>query len=74
MTHKVARMGLMFFLALLIAVPFPLLAQNQTGKADKTSKADGNDKDSNDGGVFCDAKDDMRHGMCILARFFGGAD
>ncbi|PYS39933.1 MAG: peptidase M48 [Acidobacteria bacterium] len=41
-------MGLMFFLALLIAVPFPLLAQNQTGKADKTSKADGNDKDSKD--------------------------
>jgi len=38
----------MFFLALLIAVPFPLLAQNQTGKADKTSKADGNDKDSKD--------------------------
>ena len=48
MTYKVARMGLMFFLALLIAVPFPLLAQNQTGKADKTSKADGNDKDSKD--------------------------
>ena len=48
MTYKVARMGLMFFLALLIAVPFPLLAQNQTGKADKTSKTDGNDKDSKD--------------------------
>src|SRR5437870_4042435 len=44
MTYKVARMGLMFFLALVIAVPFPLLAQNQTGKDDKTSKSDSKDK------------------------------
>ena len=54
MTHKVARMGLTFFLALLIAVPFPLLAQNQTSndksasqsKDAKKSKDKDKDKDS----------------------------
>jgi hypothetical protein len=30
MTYKLARLGLMFFLAMLIAVPFPLLAQDQS--------------------------------------------
>jgi len=43
MTHKVARMGLTFFLALLIAVPFPLLAQNSTDQTD-SSKSDKSDK------------------------------
>jgi beta-barrel assembly-enhancing protease len=50
MTHKVARMGLMFVLALLIAVPFPLLAQTQTDDSQSTS-----DKDSNS-----DAKSDSK--------------
>lgn len=45
MTHKEARMGLMFFLALLIAVPFPLLAQSQTDNQAKTAKSDSKDKD-----------------------------
>src|SRR5215471_6503250 len=40
MTHKVARMGLMFVLALLIAVPFPLLAQTQTDDSQSTSSKD----------------------------------
>src|SRR5262249_23078072 len=44
MTHKVARMGLMFVFALLIAVPFPLLAQTQSddnqSTSDKNSKSD----------------------------------
>jgi predicted Zn-dependent protease len=40
MTHKVARMGLMFVLALLIAVPFPLLAQTQTDDSQSTSDKD----------------------------------
>ena len=39
MMHKVARKGLMFFLALLIAVPFPLLAQDQTDKDAKSSSS-----------------------------------
>jgi hypothetical protein len=37
MINKVARTGLKFFLALLIAVPFPLLAQTQTSTADQTT-------------------------------------
>ena len=37
MMHKAARTGLKFFLALLIAVPFPLLAQDQTDKDAQTS-------------------------------------
>jgi len=37
MMHKAARIGLTFFLALLIAVPFPLLAQDQTDKDAQTS-------------------------------------
>src|SRR5207245_309412 len=39
------RMGLMFFLALLIAVPFPLLAQSQTDNQAKSSKSDKDKKD-----------------------------
>lgn len=50
MNHKVARMGLMFVLALLIAVPFPLLAQTQSDDSQSTS-----DKDSNS-----DAKSDSK--------------
>jgi beta-barrel assembly-enhancing protease len=45
MTHKVARMGLTLFLALLIAVPFPLAAQNKTGT---TAASDNKDKNSKD--------------------------
>src|SRR5215468_5514154 len=37
MMHKLARIGLTFVLALLIAVPFPLLAQDQTDKDAQTS-------------------------------------
>jgi beta-barrel assembly-enhancing protease len=37
MTNKVARKGLMFCLALLIALPFPLLAQAQTSTDDQTT-------------------------------------
>jgi predicted Zn-dependent protease len=54
MTNKVARMGLLFCLALLIAVPFPLLAQDQTSTdnqatSDKdTSKDKKNNKKSKD--------------------------
>jgi predicted Zn-dependent protease len=51
MTHKVARMGLMFVLALLIAVPFPLLAQTQTTDDSQSTS----DKDSNS-----DAKNDSK--------------
>src|SRR5438477_7679650 len=43
MKYKVARMGLMFFLALLIAVPFPLLAQDQSDQTTKSSKSDKKD-------------------------------
>ncbi len=45
MTHQVARMGLTLFLALLIAVPFPLLAQNQTDSQANSDKKDKNSKD-----------------------------
>ena len=63
MTHKVARMGLMFVLALLIAVPFPLLAQTQTDDSQSTSdkdstsdtKSDSKSKDKKD-----KAKDDKK--------------
>jgi predicted Zn-dependent protease len=63
MTHKVARLGLMFVLALLIAVPFPLLAQTQTDDSQSTSskdsksdaKSDSKSKDKKD-----KAKDDKK--------------
>ncbi len=57
MKHMVARMGLMFVFALLIAVPYPLLAQTQTddGSAPATSSdsnaksdAKSNDKKAKD--------------------------
>jgi beta-barrel assembly-enhancing protease len=48
MMHKAARAGLTFFLALLIAVPFPLLAQDQTDKDAQTSTSKSNDKKSKD--------------------------
>ena len=48
MMHKVARMGLTFFLALLIAVPFPLLAQDQTDKDAQSSSSQSKDKNSKD--------------------------
>jgi beta-barrel assembly-enhancing protease len=46
MMHKVARKGLMFFLALLIAVPFPLLAQDQTDKDAQSSSSQNKDKNN----------------------------
>ena len=46
MMHKMARTGLMFFLALLIEVPV-LLAQNQTNK-DATKTSDSKEKNSKD--------------------------
>src|SRR6478609_3834110 len=63
MKHMVARMGLMFVLALLIAVPFPLLAQTQTDDSQSTSekdstsdaKSDSKSKDKKD-----KAKDDKK--------------
>src|SRR5215467_8340302 len=48
MMHKAARTGLKFFLALLIAVPFPLLAQDQTDKDAQTSTSKSDDKKSKD--------------------------
>lgn len=48
MIDKVARMGLMVFLALLIAVPFPLLAQSQSASQAKSEKSDKNDKKDKD--------------------------
>jgi len=48
MMHKAARTGLTFFLALVIAVPFPLLAQDQTDKDAQTSTSKSNDKKSKD--------------------------
>src|SRR5262245_60377332 len=48
MMHKVARTGLMFFLALLIGVPVPLLAQNQTNKDANSKTSDRKEKNSKD--------------------------
>src|SRR5215468_4674263 len=48
MTHKVTRMGLTFFLAILIAVPFPLLAQTQSQTTTSDSK-DKNKKEKDNG-------------------------
>jgi predicted Zn-dependent protease len=51
MTNKVARMGLMLFVALLIAVPFPLLAQDQSTTqttSDSSSTSDTSAKDKKD--------------------------
>jgi len=59
MTHKVARMGLTFFLALLIAVPFPLLAQSQTDSQAKSSKSD-KDKNSKDSKASKDSSKDSK--------------
>jgi predicted Zn-dependent protease len=50
MTYKLARLGLMFFLAMLIAVPFPLLAQDQSSSqtsSSKSSKDNSKDKEKN---------------------------
>jgi predicted Zn-dependent protease len=47
MMHKVGRKGIAFLLALLIAVPFPLLAQTKADKA-STNKSDTKDKDNKD--------------------------
>src|SRR5437899_10695410 len=55
MNHKVVRMGLMFFLALLIAVPSSLLAQNPTDS--QTIKSDNKDKNSKDKAQDNKAKD-----------------
>ena len=46
MTNKVARMGLMFVLALVIAVPFPLLAQDQSAQDATQNTTDKNDTKS----------------------------
>src|SRR5438552_10703624 len=46
--YKVARMGFTFFLALLVAVPFPLLAQTQTDSQAKSTKSDNKDKNTKD--------------------------
>src|SRR5262245_2464208 len=48
MTHKVARMGLLFFLALLISVPFLLLAQDQTDQDSKAKTSDSKDAKKKD--------------------------
>jgi len=47
MKHKVARMGLMFVFALLIAVPFPLLAQTQTDNGSTPATSSDTDAKSN---------------------------
>jgi predicted Zn-dependent protease len=52
-------MGLMFFLALLIAVPFPLLAQSQTDSQSKSSKSD-KDKNSKDSKASKDSSKDSK--------------
>ena len=44
MIHKVARTGLVLFLAIVVATPFPLLAQNDSSNQTKTSSKD-EDKD-----------------------------
>jgi len=50
MTYKLARLGLMFFLAMLIAVPFPLLAQDQSSSQTSSSKSSkDNSKDKEKG-------------------------
>ena len=48
MTKKVARFGLTFFLAFVIAVPLPLLAQTKTDNKAKTNTSDSkkNEKDN----------------------------
>jgi len=48
MMHKVARTGLTFFLALLIAASVPLLAQNQTDKDANSKTSDSKDKNRKD--------------------------
>ena len=48
MMHKVARTGLMFFLALLLAPTVPLLAQNQTNKDANPKTSDSKEKNSKD--------------------------
>jgi predicted Zn-dependent protease len=48
MMHKVGRKGITFLLALLIAVPFPLLAQKQTDTNATSSKSDQKGKNSKD--------------------------
>src|SRR5437016_1737433 len=44
MIYKVARTGLVLFLAIVVATPFPLLAQNDSSNQTKTSSKD-EDKD-----------------------------
>jgi predicted Zn-dependent protease len=46
MMHKVGRKGITFLLALLIAVPFSLLAQDQTDPKTSSTKSDSKDKNS----------------------------
>src|SRR5262245_57262231 len=48
MMPKVTRMGFVLCLALLIAVPFPLLAQDQSDSDVKSKTSDSKDKDSKD--------------------------
>src|SRR5437867_4452203 len=48
MMHRIGRRGMTFLLGLLIAVPFPLLAQDQSDTTAKSSKSDSKKKDSND--------------------------
>jgi len=45
MSNKIARMGLMFFLSLLMAIPFPLLAQDQSDSQTPSTKSDKKAKD-----------------------------
>jgi len=55
MTHKVARMGLMFFLALMIAVPSSLLAQDQS--SDNQNSSDTSTTSTKDAKKSKDKKD-----------------
>jgi hypothetical protein len=48
MMRKVARRGLLLFLALLIAVSVPLLAENQTNKDANSKTSDSREKKSKD--------------------------